>query len=188
MSRRFMRPTVVALGAGISAATIAHKAPTAAIACLDSHGGLVAPTKDACGKTLTLIHLPLSTVRGARGPAGANGAAGAQGPAGANGAAGAQGPVGTNGTYGNPGISQYQIIAGTTEMIPAGTQGFVSATCPTGLSVLGGGSLSNAFVVTVTTNASLPNGAGTEWQAWVNNTSGSSINANAYAICAKVSS
>ena len=184
MSRRFMRPTVVALasvglvalGAGISAATIAHKAPTAAIACLDSHGGLVAPTKDACGKTLTLIHLPLSTVRGARGPAGANGAAGAQGP------------VGTNGTYGNPGISQYQIIAGTTEMIPAGTQGFVSATCPTGLSVLGGGSLSNAFVVTVTTNASLPNGAGTEWQAWVNNTSGSSINANAYAICAKVSS
>jgi hypothetical protein len=64
---------LIATGAGISAATIAQKAPTAAMACLDSHGGLVVPTKDSCAKGLTVTHLPLSTTKGARGRVGAQG-------------------------------------------------------------------------------------------------------------------
>ncbi len=106
---------LVASGAAISAAASSVKAaPTTALACLDTHGGLVVPTKDKCPSGVRTIHLPLSTVRGARGPTGA------RGPAGAPGASGASGAL----VY----------------VTSAGTEGtLVTARCPTGKVALGGG-------------------------------------------------
>lgn len=183
MSRRFVRPAFIglasvgllAMGAGISAATIAHKAPTTATACLDAHGGLVTPTKDACAKGLTLVHLPLSTVRGARGPAGAQGTAGTNGTNGADGATGSSG------------ISQYQVITGGTFPIVAYTQETVTALCPASLSVLGGGVYDNSPLSTFTVDDSYPSGSN-RWNADVNNDSAGSVSVTAYAICAKVNS
>ena len=74
-------------GGGIAMAAVAHKGatPTKALACLDTKGGLVTPTKGACAKGLRLIHLPLSTSPGPAGPRGVAGALGPQGPAGPQG-------------------------------------------------------------------------------------------------------
>lgn len=82
---------VVALGGGsaFGAGLLASKAPTSALACMTTRGVLVLPTGSKSAKGLTLIHLPLSTKVGPRGPAGPRGQVGPQGE---RGVAGSPGP------------------------------------------------------------------------------------------------
>ena len=71
--------------------------------------------------------------RGTAGPKGDPGATGPQGPAGRQGASGAQGP---------PGMSGYQQVTATDQVYPttsAAAQYDVTAWCPSGTVVLGGG-------------------------------------------------
>ena len=164
---------IVGSGAGISAATVAHKAPKTATACLDARHGLLAPTGGRCAKGLTLVHVPLSTIKGAPGAAGVQGPAGAQGPTGAQGSAGASG------------ISQYQLVQGTAVTISASTESVVSVSCPSGLSVLGGG-ISVSSTIASSIESSYP--VSTGWSGAVFNSAGGSITATAWATCAKVSS
>ena len=106
---------------------------------------------------------------GPQGPAGADGAAGPQGPAGADGAAGSQGPQGIQGPQGpqgpagidGTGVSGYELVS---SVLGPGTTAAksVTATCPGGKVVLGGG-----FAMSGLTNArlTLQNGPAsiTEW-------------------------
>ena len=142
-SRRLFRPVLIVLaslgllaaGGGIATATVAHKAPTSALACLDAKGGFVAPVNDSCASGLRTVHISLSTVKGATGARGlsglpgANGTNGTNGGIGATGATGAQGPAGTNGTNGGIGATGLAGVPG-----PAGTNGTNGVTGVTGAS------------------------------------------------------
>jgi hypothetical protein len=153
--------------------------------CLDARGNLVLPVKDRCAKHLRAVHLPLSVTQGPAGAPGVTGARGAQGPAGAS---GAQGIQGIQGTTGSPGISAYTVVETTSSVVTHGSQAFLTANCPAGDSVLGGGGSDNGDNL-VNLNASYPSStAGTGWIAVIgnNDTSGSAL-ADAWAVCAKVS-
>ena len=126
---------------------------------------------------------------GPQGPAGTPGADGAQGPAGTPGADGAQGPAGATGPQGatgTNGVSGWQLIPGT----PSGdieNVRTVTASCPAGKKVVGGGfltsSISNANRIVIL--ASYPS-SDTVWS--VNGTTNiaggdASYALQAYAIC-----
>ena len=192
MSRKFVRPALLAsasvgllaLGGSISAAAISHtaprdKAPTTVIACLDAHGRLVLPIKDSCSKGLKLVHLPLSTAKGAQGPAGPQGLAGARGPAGTTGPAGAQGPAGATGPAGAHGSAGAQGPAGPQGPSggppgpagppgPVGPQGLTGTTGPVGptFGAVSTGdnppSLSSSSTIDATLSVNLPS-AGSLW-------------------------
>ena len=82
--------------------------------------------------------------QGERGPVGPQGSAGPQGAAGPTGPQGAQGsigPIGLAGPQGAPGISGYERIFGDTGTLQmnVGVSSFVTAVCPAGKRVVGGG-------------------------------------------------
>jgi hypothetical protein len=98
---------MVAVGGGsaFGAALLASKAPTSVLACRTAKGVLALPTKSSCAKGLSVIHLPLSTKVGPRGPAGARGQAGPRGVTGPTGARGVAGPAGPSIAYSNAALS-----------------------------------------------------------------------------------
>ncbi len=76
------------------------------------------------------------------GPKGDQGNPGIQGTAGTNGTNGSNGANGTNGTNGTNGVSGYEVVSNTGDITD--DPGSLTATCPSGKHVLGGGAeLSN---------------------------------------------
>jgi hypothetical protein len=117
---------LLALGGGVAAAGISSiRKPTHAVACVNGAGSLVLAQNGTCGAGLARVSLALTTVRGARGPAGPRGTTGATGPAGHNGSPGPQGPAGSQGPQGaagSAGISSYSAsiaVPGSTSTTPA---------------------------------------------------------------------
>lgn len=111
--------------------------------------------------------------------------AGAKGDKGDKGEKGAKGEPGLPGA---PGLSGYQVVQATSGPLSTSVYTSVTATCPGGKRVLGGG----AFV-----NGRYPNGPtpalitsrpvnNVSWSAEMSNNAGSSSNLVAYAICATV--
>jgi hypothetical protein len=106
---------------------------------------------------------------------------GPQGPAGAPGPAGTPGPQGQPGTPGPAGVAGYEII-NTHETLPLNGSIEVTATCPTGKRVIGGGYV--APTVLDTASSSRPeddNGWRVEFKS-----NGGNGDASVYAICASV--
>lgn len=119
-----------------------------------------------------------ATLKGQRGPAGADGFDGAPGISGAQGPPGFSGAPGAAGARGGFDPSKVQYVTGPELTIAAGSIGTVLAPCPAGTTVIGGG-----FFVSIAHPASSQSyGAG--WAAIVNNDTLIPINANAYALCA----
>lgn len=83
---------------------------------------------------------------GPQGPVGPRGPQGTTGPQGPPGMSGPQGDTGPQGPTGPPGISQYAHVSRNKQM--AGPNDFVTATCPPGTKVIGGGASANSARVT----------------------------------------
>ena len=108
-----------------------------------------------------------------------------------------QGPKGDPGTNGEDGVSGYEIVAHT-ESFAQGSlflTGTVSALCPAGKRVLGGGATvtqTNTGDVNSggTVQQSAPNSDGTRWAVYldIDNPSGDPFTVKVYAICANVTS
>jgi hypothetical protein len=135
--------------------------------------------------------------QGATGPAGAKGATGEKGPqgpkgdTGAPGAPGKQGDPGKQGEPGNqgePGPVNLTYVTGKLITVPPLTIGNAFATCPTGMSVTGGGVLSvTSKYNEMDVDTSYPESS-TTWKVFVSNISGISQEIRAYAICATATS
>lgn len=89
-------------------------------------------------------HVEVSWTEGGEGPPGPQGE---QGPPGPQGEQGPPGPQGEQGPTGPPGISGYEIVEveQTITMAPGDPGVFVTATCPSGKKILGGGYSSGGF-------------------------------------------
>jgi hypothetical protein len=70
-------------------------------------------------------------------------------------------------------------------LVPNGTQRGVSAPCPTGTVVMGGGAFASSGSLGANLNASYPLTDGSAWNAYESNTSGGTDTLTSYAICAK---
>ena len=141
--------------------------------------------------------------KGATGAIGATGGIGPQGPTGRTGATGqqgpqgAQGPQGPQGPSGPVGISNYQVITGTTTFGTqrgATSQQYAIARCPYGTHLIGGGADSSSDETDLTTSGPLESG-GVIYDQWYArfvvtslNAQGDSVTIHAYAYCATVSS
>ncbi len=116
-----------------------------------------------------------------------------RGPRGARGPRGIQGIPGTPGAAGKPGsdaFGELTYVEGEGSAIPKGEQGAVSAQCPAGLHVVGGGVASEDETPGQDVNSSFPSNTkgepgNTGWFGYVDNSTGKSENAWAYAICAE---
>ena len=102
---------------------------------------------------------------------------GNRGPQGPQGPGGAQGIQGVAGGF-DPAKVTY--VTGPTRSFAPGEIEFVTATCPAGTKLLGGGYFSNIMHVA----ASKTYGDGQTWSVMINNDNSFSIDANAHAICA----
>jgi len=134
--------------------------------------------------------------QGPQGPAGTQGSAGPQGAAGPTGPQGAQGsigPIGPAGPQGAPGISGYERIYGDTGTLQmnVGVSSFVTAVCPAGKRVVGGGhelASSSSQQLSVTMSAPFE-GTVSGWRVNFRNsfTAGlSNVQVRVYAVCAIV--
>jgi Collagen triple helix repeat (20 copies) len=119
---------------------------------------------------------------GPQGPVGGPGSQGAPGPAGTPGPRGAPGPQGQPGTSGSAGVGGYEIIS-THQTLPLNGSIEVTATCPTGERVIGGGYVAPSVLDTA--SSSKPEGD-TGWRVEFKSNGGNG-DASAYAICASVS-
>ena len=115
-------------------------------------------------------------------PAGAAGPVGATGPQGAAGAPGATGAAGPAGPQGSPGLSGRQVVSAF-QFAGPGTYGGLTAECPAGKVVLGGGVNTATPSAIITT--SRPEGAG--WLGRAFNNGAGTVTVETYAICATVS-
>jgi hypothetical protein len=125
-------------------------------------------------------------LEGARGPAGPEGPQGPQGPAGATGVTGATGPRGPAGPQGSSGIVDFKVVFSDSASVPSGTVGTVTALCPPGYAVLGGGgggNISSGLVVQESKPIDIV-GSGRAWWFKATNESGTSIRIHAIANCA----
>ena len=95
---------------------------------------------------------------GLQGPTGPPGPQGQQGPQGPPGASGPQGDTGPIGPTGVPGISQYAHVFKNKQM--AGVNDAVTATCPAGTKIIGGGASSNSARVTIINSQPTPDETG----------------------------
>jgi Collagen triple helix repeat (20 copies) len=128
---------------------------------------------------------------GPQGPAGADGARGPAGPAGPEGPAGADGATGPTGPQGpagpaGAGVAGYEIVAGTASLDDENDKS-VSASCPTGKVIVGGGfqvsNVSDSDQVVIL--SSYPDANGWVAVGTIANTAGdTSYSLQAYAICA----
>jgi hypothetical protein len=127
---------------------------------------------------------------GPMGPAGAVGPQGAMGPKGDTGATGAQGPMGLMGPLGPqglPGVSGYQIVSTpiTSVSINGNSTTTLTATCPAGKNVIGGGYESSTGAFVLHPVAMFPSAA----DAWrvtlrLSQTTAMTFTFRVYAICA----
>ncbi len=115
-------------------------------------------------------------------PAGPQGERGPQGPAGLQGPTGDTGAAGQPGLAGPAGISGYELVETAPTVVGPGAITALSASCPAGKKVLGGGgTVPDAFHLL----ASRPVG-GTAWWWQAHNEGASSATMQAFAICANV--
>jgi hypothetical protein len=82
----------------------------------------------------------------------------------------------------SPEPSGYEVVASDRVTNPAGAHSKLGASCPAGTNVLGGGGSSSSASMSVDLDDSYPDGG--SWKIAMNNDSGSSAEATAYAICA----
>jgi hypothetical protein len=129
--------------------------------------------------------------QGLAGPQGSPGPQGVAGPAGGQGPQGAMGPIGPSGPQGSPGISGYERVvgdSGTLSMNP-GVSSFVTAVCPTGKRVLGGGhelASSSSQQLGVTMSAAFESTVLAGWRVNFRNslnTALTNVQVRAYVIC-----
>jgi hypothetical protein len=113
------------------------------------------------------------------------GATGPVGPAGPTGPTGATGAAGAAGAVGPAGISGLVIVRGATGINHPNTTDGARVFCPTGKVVIGGGVLSEGDMGQ-NVNSSYPI-TSTSWQGYVNNSTGTPLNFEVYAICANAS-
>lgn len=116
--------------------------------------------------------------------------AGPSGPAGPAGAQGATGPAGPAGPQGPPGLSEYEIVTATSNVVNT-YGGGVTISCPAGKRALGGGagkSYYNAQFGPVTTT-SQPTSGGAGWVVSMQtlDLKPASWTMTGYAVCARVS-
>ena len=97
--------------------------------------------------------------------------------------AGAQGPKGDKGDRGPAGISGLEIVVGPASLLPPGEFGGAKAVCPAGKKVLGGGGGSEGDFGLSNSGPGTP----TQWGVNARNTTQSTAELYAYAICAVVS-
>jgi len=120
---------------------------------------------------------------GPQGPVGPKGATGLQGPVGPKGATGATGPAGFAGPQGIPGVSGRQVVE-KSFMVAPNTLAAGFATCPSGKTVLGGGT----YLATADLRLTWSYPSGAAWEGRAYNTSGvNTTQFKIYAICAYVS-
>ncbi len=74
----------------------------------------------------------------------------------------------------------YQVVTNSTDN-PSGAQSSVSASCPSGTKVTGGGGVNSSFDLAVNINTSIPDGNG--WRVDANNASTGDNNLTTYAVC-----
>jgi Collagen triple helix repeat (20 copies) len=119
--------------------------------------------------------------QGARGPAGPQGPAGQDGAAGSEGPQGPQGPAGALGPKGDSGTAHTTLAQNTIVVQPASSTD-LTATCPAGTTVTGGGFVAAPGLV-VEVNS--PNLGDNSWELQVDNPSSTvSLQAFVRAVCA----
>ncbi|MGD9694721.1 MAG: hypothetical protein AB7V42_03555 [Thermoleophilia bacterium] len=128
--------TIIATIALVAATTgVGYAAGTIGSAQIADNSIRSKDIRDGTIRRVDLSNATVRSLRGAQGPAGPAGARGPQGAPGAPGQTGAQGPQGA------PGISGYRRVE-VFKTIPAGaTSIVVSASCPEGTRIVGGGGL-----------------------------------------------
>jgi hypothetical protein len=148
-------------------------------ACYRANGNLRLVDKSSCTSNETALTWNQT---GPQGPAGAPGPPGTPGPAGTPGPQGPPGPQGQPGTPGPAGVAGYEIIS-THETLPLNGSIEVTATCPTGKRVIGGGYV--APTVLDAASSSRPEGD-EGWRVEFKSNGGNG-DASVYAICAAAS-
>ena len=135
---------------------------------------------------------------GSAGPVGAAGAPGSSGPAGDSGQSGAAGPAGAagaTGAAGNSGIDNYSVQVGAesvTTTVGQGESFIITASCPAGTQLLGGGATSVSQEVDMVSSAPLvSNGQPTDtWTALFKvkgeNAQGDTFQIDAVAYCGNI--
>jgi hypothetical protein len=126
--------------------------------------------------------------QGPKGDTGAQGPQGAQGPKGDTGAVGPQGATGPQGPAGDgSAVAGYQVISSTLD-IPNTYIGGANIGCPPGKAAVGGGwdSSSQPGGWHAFTLQSHPSSSGDAWLATIENDTGATLHATAYAACVSV--
>ncbi len=132
--------------------------------------------------------------KGATGDTGATGATGANGATGATGARGVQGNTGVQGAIGPqgpPGVSNYSVESQTTIVSSSASVGSVTATCPAGDRVLGGGGGVPTPTAMVVFSSAPASGPTVGWTVEAGTTTGDSVGGlgeelYAYVMCGQV--
>jgi Collagen triple helix repeat (20 copies) len=183
----------IVLGGGAYAATTPFAGVGGVIHGCVGQGGSLSLVRPGirCPKHQIAIAWNQTGPVGSPGRTGDPGAQGPQGTAGAPGPRGAAGPTGPAGAAGPPGVSGYEVTS-TTMSVPPGHGDYydssdVTAQCPTGKSVVGGGYYVGTINPSVVVSYSRPTTAKTGWEAFVYNGEATAINANVYAICVALS-
>jgi Collagen triple helix repeat (20 copies) len=154
-------------------------------ACYRANGNLRLVDKSSCTSSETALTWNQAGPQGpagATGPVGAPGPQGAPGPAGTPGPQGASGPQGQPGTPGPAGVAGYEITS-THQTLSLNGSIDVTATCPAGKRVIGGGYVAPSVLDTA--SSSRPEGD-TGWRVEFKSNGGNG-DASVYAICASVS-
>lgn len=142
--------------------------------------------------TLTGAHVRPGTLTAASFRAGQlpAGAKGDKGDKGDRGERGPKGDKGDEGVAGPPGLSGYQVVQAVSGPLSKNVFTTVTATCPAGKSVLGGGGFVNGVFPQGPTPALITSRPvnGNAWQGGMSNNAGSSSNLVVYAVCATVAS
>lgn len=119
---------------------------------------------------------------GGTGPVGPTGAEGPEGVQGVQGDGGSAGPAGPQGDPGTAGVSGYTRVVGTPSATDSVSPKVVTATCPAGKVVVGGGAVGSAATGLAITR-SYP-ASTTVWEAALTAGAGPTWWAQAYALCA----
>jgi Collagen triple helix repeat (20 copies) len=125
-----------ALIAAVVAAIVAAASGTAATLVVTSKN-----IKNGTIQTVDISAKAKRALRGYTGPRGSTGLPGPVGQRGPQGPQGAQGPIGPQGPQGFPGtsVSYSDWVSEEEVTVAPGSYGFVTAACPTGTFVVGGG-------------------------------------------------
>jgi hypothetical protein len=176
---------VVLSGTAYAAATL----PSNSVGPAQLKANAVTSAKVKDGALLRKDFMAGQLPAGPRGSVGSTGAAGAQGPAGPQGPQGIQGFTGASGPQGPSGgfnLSKINYVTGPTVSVVS-APGLAIGTetlCPAGNKVIGGGFRILSADTAVGVVRSESNSTGSGWVVEVTNTSGSSVDMHATAVCA----